>query len=736
MNKATKPFKNNLDYLQAELEWIECRSRSIILEAKARQAGSDCSTRSYNRYNKSEDSESVLYARSIKYRRRSRRMRNRIDERLLATRAQDINLSIDQLCQQHVLSPQDRTILLLAAAPVFSRKFDDLYSELDPHNLSSGLSVEVVCTFLQLDFEERLRLRQTFTRNHALTKEDLITVSLTHRYSTPNDLLAASVELTTMAFQAIIGERCLTDEFLDFSSLEEPKATFEQVVIADEDKNPVLALVDNHSTYLTTRKEWGFDEKITYGRGILMLFHGAPGTGKTMTAHAIANHVGKKILTVDIPQFAGTQNAGQFLPGLFRQAKLQNAVLFFDECESIFAKREYGNVIMTQLLTEIERFEGIAILATNLPQHLDDALERRIILKQKFKEPDRASRKVLWTKHIPSNAKLNADVDFDQLANQYDMNGGYIKNAVLLALAHAIKDAKRPEETEISMRHLRIASEAQIRRLDNRDQGLTYPKATLSDVVLSPKNAEIMKDIIEASRNLRTVLDTWRIGEHLSHGKGVCALLFGPPGTGKTLCAQAIAGELNRPILTVNTASVLSKWVGETEGNLEKVFTEAKARNAVLFLDEVDSLLRARGQGNASRHDDASVNTILKLIEENEGLVIMATNHEHNLDQALKRRITFCLEFKRPSIKNRALIWEKLLANSPGIAGEIDYMELARVYDIGGGEIKTAIFKAAFRAAARNRKISQADLEKACHEQLEYSPLKDINSTLCHASVS
>jgi len=214
------------------------------------------------------------------------------------------------------------------------------------------------------------------------------------------------------------------------------------------------------------------------------------------------------------------------------------------------------------------------------------------------------------------------------------------------------------------------------------------------------------------------VLERWGIGAHLSNGKGVSALLYGDPGTGKTLCAEAVASELHRPLLTASIPALASKWVGETEMNLEALFREARVQGAVLFLDEADSLLMERGEGRASRHDDSAVNVLLKLMERHDGVVLLATNLPDRLDRALSRRLTYRLCFPLPDAGLREQIWRRLLPDSVP-TGELDFCGLGRRYDLSGGQIKNAVFKAAYRAAAAGGELSQIILERAAKEELE-----------------
>jgi SpoVK/Ycf46/Vps4 family AAA+-type ATPase len=528
-------------------------------------------------------------------------------------------------------------------------------------------------------------------------------------------LLNADLRLGGRTFAYLVGDNAMSAELLEFSAIESPLSTLDAVVIDPQDKQRILAVVEKHAEYLQRRKEWGFDDVIRYGRGILMLFWGTPGTGKTMTAHGVAHALGKRILNVDIPAFINLRDGDRFLSALFREARLQNAVLFFDECEGLLSSRNAGNSLMNVLLTEIERFEGVAILATNLAHQLDPALERRILVKVAFPEPDREMRAEIWRKHLPARAPIAPDVDVEALATRYELSGGYIKNAVLTALANVVHQGGSPPE--IAMRHLETAAQAQLQRWGEGSAKRSFPKARLADVVLPPSVAERVHEVVDAARNHSLVVDRWALGAHFSHGKGISAMFTGAPGTGKTLCAEAIAGELGRPLVSASVPSLLSKWVGESEKNISALFAEAAAAGAVLFFDEADALLSARGRTNASRHDDSIVDVMLVGIERFRGLVLLATNLAGKLDPALARRIGWTLEFPMPGSAERAAIWAGMLPVTVPLKGRVDFAHLGREYRLSGGQIKNAVMRAAFRAARLGVALDHGQLCKAAAEE-------------------
>ena len=701
---AVAPFINDLAYIQAELEWIELRAQRIAVERRLALLEDEESPQQFRRGRYDERSPRQLFGQSRRLREREDGLRTWID----ACRASDSNtpLALDALCQRCHLDPFQRMVILLAVAPCFSQRYEALYGRITGKDLLDSLTVEVAFTFAELDFCQRVQRRSDFGSLSPLITHDLVTVELNHRFRAAKDLLSADIEINGRTLGFVLGRNELADEFLEFSSVEEPRADLDSVVLHPTVKEQILAVVDQHDIYLERRSAWGLDEVIRYGRGSMMLFYGPPGTGKTMTAHGIADHIGKRILNVDIPTFLEHAQADRFLPGLFREARFQDAVLFFDECESLFASRRQGNQLMTLLLTELERFEGIAIFATNLPDVLDDAFARRLVLRLPFHDPDAAARTAIWQAHLPDTVPLADDVDLPILAERHELTGGYIKNAVLAAVAQSVYAGGAEE---LTMAQLDSAARQQSIRIGSPNDNIQVPSARLKDVILSEAKQRTLNELLAAARCQSTLSQRWHIGGPREAG-GLAALLYGPPGTGKTFCAEALAGELNRPLRRVRSSTLLSKWVGDSERRLEDVFANARAEESVLLIDEADSLLFRRGQGD-SRHDRSLVNLLLDLIERHKGLVLLASNHAADLDQALERRLGYCIGFEQPGARERVLIWQQCLPVSEYVDAQIDMESIAKRYSLSGADIKRIAMAAGVRAYSEDRPIHQRDLE-------------------------
>lgn len=531
---APAPWSSDLDYLRAELEWIEARCERLALERLAVRVASPDYHPSFGDPVSKIDRAS-LPRRVAEAHELEKTMRVVVDERLAAHRAKGAELALDRLCRTHGLDDFERTVVLLAAAPCISRRLEREFGRIETEDMPV-LTVDATFAFAELDFAERVARRGSFARRSRLVANDLIAAPATGRFASPKELLSAEVEIRPRTFAFLLGERGLGDELADLACVEEPCASIEQVVLPEKDKRRIVSLLDGHAAYLAARARWGLDQAIPYGRAALMLFHGAPGTGKTMAAHAVAQRLGKRVLLVDVPTFVESQDAGRFLPGLFREARLQDAVLFFDECETLFESRRRGNnVLMTTLLTELERFDGVAVLATNLPELLDEALDRRILLRVRFASPSREAREAIWRGLLPPSVPLAPDVDLAALAERYEMAGGYIKNAVLLAVSRAAHEAG--EAGVITHAMLDEAASEQCAREGADPEGsiAQVPRARRSDLVLDRAAGDQLDELIAAARSRRTVLERWGLGAHLSYGKGIAALLHGEPGTGKTL---------------------------------------------------------------------------------------------------------------------------------------------------------------------------------------------------------
>ncbi len=236
-------------------------------------------------------------------------------------------------------------------------------------------------------------------------------------------------------------ERGKRKGLLDIS---EPTLTFGHLVLESEKLKAIERAIFQAKNLKQIFEEWGMEETIKYGKGMVMLFYGPPGTGKTATSEAIAHRLGKRIGIVNYENILGcwVGESEKNLVQVFEEAKKEDCVLVFDEADALFATRFYEahstdrmhNFMTNILMKEIERFDGVVVMTTNREIAIDEAFDRRIILKLKFDIPGPEERAGIWRKLIPEKVPLSEDVDFERLGRYYELTGGEIKNAILNAV--------------------------------------------------------------------------------------------------------------------------------------------------------------------------------------------------------------------------------------------------------------------------------------------------------------
>lgn len=242
-------------------------------------------------------------------------------------------------------------------------------------------------------------------------------------------------------------------------------------------------------------------------------------------------------------------------------------------------------------------------------------------------------------------------------------------------------------------------------------------QATFDDLVLPTLQSQLLKEIAEHLRHRPTVYGAWGMGGRTARGQGLCVLFSGESGTGKTMAAEAIANESALDLYRIDLATVVSKYIGETEKNLKRVFDAAEASGAVLLFDEADALFGKRSEVKDShdRYANIEVAYLLQRVEAYRGLAILTTNFRSALDRAFLRRIRFVVQFPFPDETARERIWRRELpATAP--LHDVDFTALARM-QLSGGHIRSVALNAAFIAAGAGEGISMAHLRYAAQRE-------------------
>ena len=249
---------------------------------------------------------------------------------------------------------------------------------------------------------------------------------------------------------------------------------------------------------------------------------------------------------------------------------------------------------------------------------------------------------------------------------------------------------------------------------------VSRPRTRLNDMVLNPRTRSILQDFIEDRRSASRVLSEWGLGAQFGKTQGAAALFRGPPGTGKTMAAGAVASALERPLVRIDLSGLVSKYIGETEKNLERAFGAAEASGALLFFDEADALFGRRSDVSDAHDRYANLETsyLLQRLESFTGIAVLASNLHQNIDEAFLRRLDQIVDFPAPGPTERAALWRRIEATRAPVSSDVDFDDLARRFELTGGEIRNCWLDSAHRAARAGGAITLDQLIEAVAREL------------------
>jgi len=255
-------------------------------------------------------------------------------------------------------------------------------------------------------------------------------------------------------------------------------------------------------------------------------------------------------------------------------------------------------------------------------------------------------------------------------------------------------------------------------RLDALAQRLE-PRVDWNDIVLPDAARTLLERVAAQVSHRMTVYDDWGFGQRINRGLGVSVLFAGPSGTGKTMAAEVLAHRLQLDLYRIDLSAVVSKYIGETEKNLRRLFDAGESGGAILFFDEADSIFGKRSQVKDAhdRYANIEINYLLQRMEQYHGLAILATNMRGALDPAFLRRLRFVVEFTFPDVAERRQIWEKSFPSSAPLAS-LDFGRLAQL-PVSGGMARNIAVNAAFLAAATGGQITMGTVLTAARMEFE-----------------
>ncbi|KPA77673.1 putative AAA family ATPase [Leptomonas pyrrhocoris] len=657
------------------------------------------------------------------------------ESRLQATLAANtFTPRIEQLAGRLKLTEMEKQIMLFMVGNVVSHDMlvavNGRYVMQDGQRpITVGYTLFVLCETL----EERVVARRAFYQSAPLVANGVLSLSFetTSRSRFNTDLMEYLVDIDRKIVDDVMGITAETAEMVPGSQLYLPSVQLANVVLPTSTMDRVLSTIEHYSLFEQCKKQSGFGDGLGMSKGgLVMLFFGPSGTGKTMLANAVAHHLQKKILLVSISQFrSSTKAEGEALKFLFREAKLSEAIIFFDECESLFEDRQ-NNTTVTALLSEFENYDGLIILATNKAQNFDEAMNRRISLMMEFRPPDHQLRLRIWKSHLPPQLPLADDVSVEKLALNYELSGGLIRNAVLAALSQAVAREKSASPT-LTMADLDEGARLQLRgfflaaeRPEGVSESYVTPKNTLAALVLEAPLAKKLETIASVAKIRSTLYTQWGFSEDANDNCGALYLFHGVSGTGKSLAAEGIAYECGATIRLCNVAELLLR----EEMHVHAVFEEGRRLGAIIVFDEAQVLFNESPkslqlsqliQYHARRYPRPVIVIATTTSRDGGGGRQLFSTHSVNSRSScmlFQAEIAFVL----PSRPLREKLWRRAFPERAPIAVDVDYAKLS-ASGISPKLIRTVAFNVCCEAAllpVAERTVTMAMIEQEIEKAL------------------
>lgn len=456
-----------------------------------------------------------------------------------------------------------------------------------------------------------------------------------------------------------------------------------------EQKMPILP---EGAELILPRKEvvWGIDELLSECEELwemrrqseeaaIICMEGETGSGRQFCMEQICARQGMALLLLDGECFQGTEseiNACMLCAGLY----------------DAFICVRLGKEVREKLLqnfSDVFSFYGMIKDSKRILEEHPSA----VVYARRIPKPDklckqRAAEAILgeYVKHLPAGCHIQ------QLIGRQLPIGEFLRY---------IKNVRAELETgSVRVEHIAAATVS---------TSLNFLPATrtFAELKLPKAQYEQLQQISRMIAARDDVMGLWGFANKFSYGNGMSVLFYGAPGTGKTMAAQVLANELGMPLYRVDLSQLISKYIGETQKNIGRIFEEADKCDCILLFDEADAIFTKRSDVSDAqdRYSNAETAYLLQRIEQYSGVSILATNLLQNFDEAFRRRISYMVHFPMPDVELRKELWDSIFPSATPVSPEVDTLMLAQAFELSGAAIKNAALHSALLARSENDEI-------------------------------
>ena len=622
-----------------------------------------------------EDERAVVLSNSIAT------LERELSEKSQALATSGTPLSIDALAALFGLTKFEREVLLLCLAPELDPGFAQLYAYVQDDASRKFATMHLALTLCgnqDLNVEAQ---RNSFLPGGRLRHFKLL------------ELSPRSGPIESQASRAIYLDDRIVDYLRGINRLDERVSNLLTPVAGIPTTPAHELLIDQLQSLLQPN-----------ARHRALNFVGPTGSGKQAVAASLCERFGIRLTKLETSRLppAGTIERQNVFRLLERESLLMQMFIYLDTSDCNLADKASVDSI-ADAIEELDVF--LIVGSTHRWQ------SERELHPVRIPSPKTEGRRAIWSQLLSGSQISESQVE--ALVQQFDFGPTMISKAVVTAEVRA----RLLSNGELTIEDLWEACREQAGwHLDELAQRIksTY---TWNDMVLPEDALRHLREIASQVETRHQVYEAWGFGEKLSRGRGISALFSGPSGTGKTMAAEILANHLKLDLYRIDLAGVVSKYIGETEKNLRRLFDAAEHSGAILFFDEADALFGKRSEVKDShdRYANIEVNYLLQRMEDYRGLAILATNRKSALDRAFMRRLRFLVEFPFPNSDDRRAIWQRVFPKQMPL-GALDFDLLSR-FELPGGNLRNIALNAAFLAAGEGQPVSMDHIAHAARRE-------------------
>ncbi|MBI3960461.1 MAG: ATP-binding protein [Chloroflexi bacterium] len=580
---------------------------------------------------------------------------------------------------------------LLCLAPSLDLRYERIFGYIQDDVTLRRPTVNAILQVLVGESEDRLRLLPAFLKNNRLLQHRLVRTG--SEGDDPGPLLSRQLVADECVVAWLLGQYEPDARLQQFIELHLPLPTEEDRLLSGDAWETVSGAINGQT---------------------LALFHGPDMGVQIATARLLAASADLPLMTFDLSlAVAAGLSTYEALSTAIRDARLTGAMLFiqgWDVClTSITPAPDLVKLLFGAL--------SPVIVSSEKEWHSNGVERADSILRITLKPPTYRQRLAFWKYYLDNiHFPVVEGLDVQPIASQFALTSRQIQDSVATA-----RDTALQRKDIIQRRDLISAARTHSSpNLSGLAQKIE-PRYDWDDLVVPDDQKAMLREMVQTVKGRGVVMEEWGVGRKLKTSAGVTVLFAGPPGTGKTMAAEVITNDLGLDLYKLDLSMVVSKYIGETEKNLGRIFDEAQSSSAVLFFDEADAIFGKRSEVKDShdRYANMEVSYLLQRMEQYDGVTILATNLRANMDEAFTRRMQFIVDFPFPDEDERLYIWQTLFPVDLPQAADIDLRLFASRFKLAGGNIRNIIVSAAYLAAANGGQVTMDHLLHTTRRELQ-----------------